>query len=211
METTRGSLTVISGFSGAGKGTIMKALLKKYPSYCLSVSCTTRQPRPHEVDGKDYFFISQQEFDARIEKGQFLEYARYVDHSYGTPLPWVEQKIEEGRDVLLEIEAQGAAIVKQKKPETIMLFVVTPDAKTLVSRLTGRGTETKEVIGERLEQAGREIERIDNYDMLIVNDDLDAAVERVHNAIQTLKYSPIRQEAFLSKFKTELAAERKSL
>lgn len=211
MEQTKGSLTVVSGFSGAGKGTIMKALLKKYDSYCLSVSCTTRKPRPHEVDGKDYFFISQDEFDARIERGEFLEYARYVDHSYGTPLPWVEEKVKEGRDVLLEIEAQGAAIVKKKRPDTIMLFVVTPNAKTLVQRLTGRGTETKEVIAERLEQATREIDRISSYDMLIVNDDLDAAVERVHNAIQTLKYSPIRQADFLSDFRKDLIGEREKL
>ncbi len=145
----QGSLTVLSGFSGAGKGTIMKALLKKYDQYCLSVSVTTRNPRPGEVDGKDYFFISQESFDEKVANDELLEHAGYVGHSYGTPKEYVEKMIAEGKDVLLEIEVQGGAIVKEKRPDTIMLFVTTPSPEILVQRLTGRGTEDQETIKGR--------------------------------------------------------------
>jgi len=200
----RGSLTVISGFSGAGKGTLMKALLEKYGNYVLSVSCTTRQPREGEQDGREYFFISQEEFDRRVRQDEFLEYAGYVNHSYGTPKAYVQDMIEQGKDVLLEIEVQGAAIVREKCPDAILVFVTTPDAQVLYDRLTGRGTETAEVVRNRLCQAAREINEISKYDALIINDELDRAVEQIHQTIQTAKYAPARKKDFLQTFHAEL-------
>ena len=200
----RGSLTVVSGFSGAGKGTLMKALLEKYSNYVLSISCTTRAPREGEQDGREYFFITQEEFDRRIRQDEFLEYAGYVNHSYGTPKAYVEEMIAQGRDVLLEIEVQGAAIVREKCPDAILVFVTTPDAQVLYNRLTGRGTETDEVVRNRLAQAAREIGEIDRYDALIINDDLEQSVEKIHAAIQTAKFTPARQADFLQTFRREL-------
>lgn len=201
---SKGSLTVISGFSGAGKGTIMKALLKKYSCYQLSVSVTTRKPRPGEVDGKDYFFLTQEEFQRKVDNDELLEHAGYVDHCYGTPRAFVDRKIAEGKDVLLEIEVQGAAIVKKKRPDTILLFVTPPSAQVLRERLTGRGTESPEVVKERLEQAAREVKQIGDYDALIVNDDLDRAVETVHQTIQMIKNTPARQREFIGSLKQQL-------
>lgn len=206
-----GSLTVISGFSGAGKGTIMKALLAKYDQYCLSVSVTTRDPRPGEVDGKDYFFISQEEFERMVQEDALLEHAGYVGHSYGTPRAYVEDKIREGRDVLLEIEVQGGQIIKEKVPETIMLFVTTPTPDILVERLKGRGTEDESTIQGRLRQASREVMVIPSYDAVIINDDLDAAVEAVHQTIQAFKRCPQRNTAFLSVFRAGLADKLESM
>ena len=206
MSRAAGSLTVVSGFSGAGKGTIMKALLKKYGNYCLSVSCTTRQPRPGEKDGREYFFKTQDEFDRMVENGELLEHAGYVGHSYGTPRAYVEQKIAEGKDVILEIEVQGAKIIREKMPEAILLFVSTPSAEVLKKRLAGRGTESEDTIRERLGQTLRESEEISHYDCLIINDDLDRAVEEVHQAIQTVKHTPKRERAFIEELQQELRA-----
>ena len=150
----RGKLVVISGFSGAGKGTLMKALLAAHPDrYALSVSATTRDPRPGEVDGTDYFFVTDETFDAMIGEDAFLEYARYVSHSYGTPRSYVEENLNLGKNVILEIEIQGACKVKEKIKDAVLLFVTAPDAKTLRDRLVGRGTETPEVIAARLARA----------------------------------------------------------
>lgn len=210
MHNTMGSLTVVSGFSGAGKGTIMKALLKKYDNYCLSVSCTTRAPRPGEKDGREYFFKTQDEFDRMVENDELLEHAGYVGHSYGTPKAYVLQKMQEGKDVILEIEVQGAQIIRQKMPEAILLFVSTPSAEVLRQRLTGRGTENEETIRERLSQTLRESREIEKYDCLIINDDLDEAVEQVHRAIQTLKHAPSRQHAFIEELQSELRSMNKA-
>lgn len=200
-----GSLTVVSGFSGAGKGTIMKSLLAKYPQYCLSVSVTTRDPRPGEVDGKDYFFISQEQFDQMVQEEALLEYAGYVGHNYGTPRAYVEEQIAAGHDVLLEIEVQGGQVVRGKHPQTIMLFVTTPNAEILSQRLIGRGTEDAATVRDRLQQAARESMVITNYDAIIVNDDLDTAVEEVHQTIQAFKRSPSRNFKFLQEFRNGLA------
>ena len=204
--SSRGSLTVVSGFSGSGKGTIMRRLMEKYPSYCLSVSCTTRQPRPGEVDGESYFFISQEEFDRRIRADAFLEHAGYVNHSYGTPRAWVEEQMAAGKDVLLEIEVQGAYQVKQQCPEAILLFVLPPSIVELENRLTGRGSEEPEVIRARLWQASRVVHEIEHYDLMIVNDDLEEAVEAVHSGIQTMKNTPGRQTKFIGSLIRELDA-----
>lgn len=206
-----GSLTVISGFSGAGKGTIMKALLAKYPQYRLSISVTTRDPRPGEVDGKDYFYLSQERFDQMVADDALLEHAGYVGHNYGTPRAYVEEQIAAGRDVLLEIEVQGGQIVREKRPDTIMLFVTTPNAQILADRLTGRGSEDADTIHKRLEQAAREVMVIPGYDAIIVNDDLEEAVEAVHETIQALKRSPMRNTAYLQEFRAGLADQLNSM
>ena len=147
----KGILIVVSGFSGAGKGTIMKELLKKYEeTYALSVSATTRTPRPGEQEGREYFFRSVEEFEKMIAKEELIEYAKYVDNYYGTPRTYVEEQLEAGKDVILEIEIQGALKVKEAFPETLLLFVTPPTAEELRSRLTGRGTESAEVIEGRI-------------------------------------------------------------
>ncbi len=200
----QGSLTVISGFSGAGKGTIVKELLKRYPEYALSVSVTTRKPRPGEVDGKDYYFISQPEFDNLVETDGLLEHAGYVDHCYGTPRRYVEEAIAQGKDVLLEIEVQGAHQVKQKREDAILLFVTPPSAKELHQRLVGRGTETADVIRDRMRRASEEASEISWYDYLIINDNLDDAVELVHRTIQEAKNAPLRKAAMIADLTDQL-------
>ena len=131
----KGILIVVSGFSGSGKGTIMRELLKKYDNYALSVSATTRAPRPGEEEGREYFFKSTEEFEKMIAKDELIEYARYVDNYYGTPRVYVEEQLEAGKDVVLEIEIQGALKVKEKFPDTLLLFVTPPSAQELRSRL----------------------------------------------------------------------------
>ena len=152
----QGILAVVSGFSGAGKGTLMKELLKRYDNYALSVSATTRQPREGEKDGEDYFFVSREYFQQMIEDGRLVEYAQYVNHYYGTPRDYVEKKMAEGKDVILEIEIQGALKVKKRFPDALLIFVTPPSAGELRRRLVGRGTETIEVINARLRRAAEE-------------------------------------------------------
>ena len=135
----KGILIVVSGFSGSGKGTIMKELLKQYDNYALSISATTRNPRPGEEDGREYFFKTVEDFEKMIAKEELIEYARYVDNYYGTPRAYVEEQLEAGKDVILEIEIQGALKVKEKFPDTLLLFVTPPSAEELKSRLVGRG------------------------------------------------------------------------
>ena len=204
--TDRGSLTVISGFSGAGKGTIMKELLKAHPEYVLSVSVTTREPREGEEEGKSYFFISKEEFARMVREDELLEHADYASCSYGTPRAFVEKKIAEGADVILEIESQGAAIIKAKCPSAIMIFVMTPSAQMLKDRLIGRGTETMDKVRERLLQAQTECDRIDQYDTVIINEagKSEEAAERVHEAIQAQKRAPGRIRDFVEKFGEDL-------
>ncbi len=202
----KGSLTVISGFSGAGKGTIMRELLRRHPEYALSVSVTTRKPRPGEADGVDYHFLSQREFDALVEQDGLLEHAGYVDHCYGTPRRYVEEAIAEGKDVLLEIEVQGAMQIKEKKPEAILLFVTPPSAEELRRRLTGRGTETENVIRERMERAREEAKSMPLYEYLIVNDNLEDAVELVHRTIQEAKNATFRQKDLMHDLTLQLEA-----
>ncbi|MBQ6835060.1 MAG: guanylate kinase, partial [Lachnospiraceae bacterium] len=181
----QGILAVVSGFSGAGKGTIMKALLNKYDNYALSISATTRNPREGEMHGREYFFLTTEQFEEMIEKDQFIEYAQYVKNYYGTPRSYVEEKMAEGKDVILEIEIQGALKVKEKFPETLLVFVVPPSAEDLKNRLVGRGTETPEVIEERMARALVESEEMDSYDYILVNDTVDKAVDDLHNLIQS--------------------------
>ena len=180
----RGILTVLSGFSGSGKGTIMKELLSRRQGYALSVSATTRQPREGEVHGREYFFVSQERFQEMIRQGELLEYAQYVDNYYGTPRSYVLEQLEQGKDVILEIEIQGALKVKKRFPDALLLFVTPPSAQELKRRLVGRGTETLEVINARLHRAAEEASGMEAYDYLLVNDEIDRCVRQMHSLIQ---------------------------
>ena len=200
----QGILVVVSGFSGAGKGTLMKELLKRYDNYALSVSATTRQPREGEKDGEDYFFVSREYFQQMIEDGRLVEYAQYVNHYYGTPRDNVEKKMAEGKDVILEIEIQGALKVKKRFPDALLIFVTPPSAGELRRRLVGRGTETIEVINARLRRAAEEASGMEAYDYLLINDEIDACVEQMHQLI-TLQHSKTCYHLdFLSRMREEL-------
>ena len=153
---SKGILVVVSGFSGAGKGTVMKRLLEKYNDYALSISVTTRNPRPGEEDGREYFFRTKEEFEKLIKEDALIEYAQYVENYYGTPRSYVEEQLQAGKNVILEIEIQGAMKVKEKIPEALLVFVTPPTVEELEKRLKGRGTETAQVIAERLARAGEE-------------------------------------------------------
>lgn len=181
----RGKLVIVSGFSGAGKGTVMNQLIANNSNYALSVSATTRQPRPNEVEGVSYFFKTHEEFENMIENDELLEYARYVDNYYGTPKAFVENMRDEGKDVLLEIEMQGAMLVKGKCPDAILIFITTKDAVTLRDRLTGRGTETPEVIEKRMDRAREEAQGVENYDYIVINDVLEECVETVDRIVRS--------------------------
>ena len=200
----QGILVVVSGFSGAGKGTLMKELLKRYDNYALSVSATTRQPREGEKDGEDYFFVNREYFQQMIEEGRLVEYAQYVNHYYGTPRDYVEKKMAEGKDVILEIEIQGALKVKKRFPDALLIFVTPPSAGELRRRLVGRGTETIEVINARLRRAAEEASGMEAYEYLLINDEIDACVEQMHQLI-TLQHSKTCYHLdFLSRMREEL-------
>ena len=203
----KGILIVVSGFSGAGKGTIMKELLKKYDNYALSISATTRGPREGEVDGREYFFKTREEFEKMIAKDELIEYAMYVNNYYGTPKAYVEEQLNAGRDVILEIEIQGALKVKEKFPETLLLFVTPPTAEILKNRLVGRGTETMDVIEQRMKRACEEAEGMEKYDYYVVNDVLEDCVEHVHQIIQAEHSRSYRKIEFAEHIKRDLKGE----
>lgn len=200
----KGVLAVVSGFSGAGKGTIMKALLEKYDNYALSISATTRDPRPGEADGREYFFMTEEQFEELIAKDQLIEHARYVNHYYGTPKAYVESRMAEGKDVILEIEIQGALNVKKKYPEAVLVFIVPPTAGELKKRLIGRGTETEDVIEKRLKRAFEESEGMDSYDYILVNDTVDKCVEDLHGLIQSQHLRTCGSGELICQMKKEL-------
>ena len=179
----KGILTVVSGFSGSGKGTVMSGLLKAHSEYALSVSATTRDPRPGEVHGVNYFFVSKEEFREMISGNALYEYAEYSGNFYGTPKAYVDQCLSEGKDVILEIEVQGAAKIKEQFPDTVLIFVTPPTVEELLRRLTGRGSESPEKIRERMKNAVREAASMQIYDYILVNDDLDECVEALHGII----------------------------
>ena len=203
----KGFLIVVSGFSGSGKGTVIKELMKDYGNYALSVSATTRKPREGEVEGREYFFKSTQEFEKMIAKDELIEYARYVDNYYGTPKSYVQEQLDAGKDVILEIEIQGALKVKEKFPDTLLLFVTPPTSGELRRRLEGRGTETADVIDSRMKRAKDEAEGMDRYDYLIVNDVLEECVGLVHQIIQGEHRRSYRNVAFIERMKEELKGE----
>ncbi|MDA5107712.1 MULTISPECIES: guanylate kinase [Brevibacillus] len=178
-----GLLLVLSGPSGVGKGTVCKALRERMPDLVYSVSATTRAPRAGEVEGVNYFFKTKEEFRRMIEQDELLEWAEYVGNYYGTPRLFVEEMLAKGRDVILEIEVQGALQVKKKFPQGVFLFLAPPDLAELENRIVGRGTETEETIRHRMEMARQEIELMDQYDYVVVNDVIDCACERIRSII----------------------------
>lgn len=194
---SKGVLTVVSGFSGAGKGTVMKRLLEKYDDCALSISVTTRKPREGEVDGRDYFFRTKEEVEAMIEADELLEYAQYVENYYGTPRSYVEEMLSKGKNVILEIEIQGAMKIKEKIPDTVLIFVTPPTIQELKDRLVGRGTETQEVIESRLKRASEEAEGIESYDYLLVNDVVEDCVDELHEIILSEHRRASRNEEFI--------------
>ncbi|SDB09224.1 guanylate kinase [Pseudobutyrivibrio sp. YE44] len=205
MMHDKGLVIVLSGFSGAGKGTIMKHLLEAHPNdYNLSISATTRDMRAGEKDGREYFFKTHEEFEQMIANNELLEYATFNGNSYGTPKAYVEQLIERKKDVILEIEIQGALQVKEMYPDALLLFTMPPSAKELENRLVGRGTETPEVISQRLAISCKESEYMDKYDYLIVNDSLERAVDQVHNIIQAEHFKVTRNTTAISEMKSQL-------
>lgn len=200
----RGILVVVSGFSGVGKGTLMRCLTERYGYYALSISATTRAPREGEEDGREYFFKTKEEFEQLIEEQKLIEYACYCGNYYGTPRDYVEDQMEQGRDVILEIEIQGALKIKEQYPDALLLFVMPPDTQTLVERLQGRGTESEEVIRARLDRAVEESEGVEQYDYVIVNDELEKSVEELHSLIDSQHNLMSRNVEFVKKIQQEI-------
>ncbi|MCM1186467.1 MAG: guanylate kinase [Lachnoclostridium sp.] len=202
----RGILIVVSGFSGAGKGTLMKKLLDTYDNYALSVSMTTRAPRAGETDGVEYFFTDKEHFEEVIAGNGLIEYASYCGNYYGTPKAYVEEMLNAGRDVVLEIEIQGALKVRERFPESLLLFVTPPGVEELERRLRARQTEDEDAIQRRLARAYEESQGMDAYDYIVVNDDLDACVGEIHNIVNAARKAPTRKAEFIKKIKEELEA-----
>lgn len=195
----KGLLLVISAPSGAGKGTIIKRLMDDDRSLKLSVSATTRSPRPGEVDGEDYFFLSREEFDDLVKNGEMLEHAEYVGNCYGTPKGPVESWLNDGLDVILEIDVQGGAQVKEIMPECVSIFILPPSMRELENRLRGRSTENDEVVNARLEAARQEVHHAEEYDYVVVNDTVDQAVEEIKTIIAAEKHRFIRVSSIVER------------
>lgn len=200
----KGVLLVVSGFSGAGKGTLVQKLTKEFDNYALSISMTTRAPRPGEINGVHYHFVSDEEFEEKINNNGLIEYAGYCRHYYGTPRAFVEEQLANGKDVILEIEIQGAHKVKKQYPDAVLLFVMPPSAKELHNRLAGRGTETAEVIKERMTRAVEESEGIDTYDYIVVNDNLDDCISDINAIVNAARLRPRDNLEFISEIQTQL-------
>lgn len=201
----RGMLIVLSGPSGVGKGTVRQAMLAgDYRDFQYSISMTTRNMRPGEVDGVDYYFRTKAQFEHEIATGGMLEYAQYVGNYYGTPLKYVNQTLDSGRDVLLEIEVKGAMQVREKCPDGVFIFLTPPDLSELKHRLTGRGTDSAEVIEKRITQAADEIAMMANYDYAVVNDKVDLAVKRIERIIES---EHLRVPRVIDRYKSMLDAD----
>ncbi|HIY03276.1 MAG TPA: guanylate kinase [Candidatus Blautia faecipullorum] len=200
---SKGVLAVVSGFSGAGKGTVMKRLMESHDNYALSVSVTTREPREGEADGREYFFRTNEEVEEMIRRDQLLEHAKYVDHYYGTPRKYVEDMLAEGKDVILEIEIQGALQIKDKLPEAVLVFITPPSMEELKKRLIGRGSEEPEVIASRLSRASEEAEGIEKYDYILVNDRIDDCAETLHRIISSEHLRTQRNIEFINRIQEE--------
>ncbi|GAB6157368.1 guanylate kinase [Desulfotomaculum varum] len=188
----QGLLIVISGPSGAGKGTVCQRLLQRNQDLCLSVSCTTRPPRPGEQEGINYFFVDRPTFEQMIANNQLLEYAKVYDNYYGTPLNYVQEKLAAGQDVILEIDIQGALQVKQKYPQGVLIFLVPPSLSLLKERLIKRGTDSPESIASRLRCVYDELTNTGRYDYLVINDTVEKAVDQIESIIKAEKCRPSR-------------------
>jgi len=180
-----GILFILSGPSGVGKGTVRRELFERANDLAYSISMTTRKMRPGEAEGVDYFYKTNDEFEQMIEAGQLLEYARFVNNYYGTPRKYVEDTLQDGKDVFLEIEVQGAVQVKENFPEGVFIFLFPPSLEELKNRIVERGTESQELVLKRLKEAQKEIDMMDAYDYVVVNDDVDAAVTKIQSIIQS--------------------------
>lgn len=176
-------LFVISGSSGVGKGTVLKGFLEKNPDFMLSISCTTRAPRKGEIDGVNYFFISKDEFQNCIDNDKFLEWAEFAGNRYGTKKKYIQQCLEEGKDIILEIDTQGALQVKKQMPEAVLIFICPPSIEALENRLRGRHTEDEATIQKRLQEVKTELERAEKFDYKVVNDDLEKAIAELEKII----------------------------
>lgn len=184
---SKGSVVIISGPSGSGKGTTVKAMLSQRKQVRLSVSATTRSPRPGEENGREYFFLTKDEFEKRIQNGDMLEHAQYCDNLYGTPKEYITSCTEKGEDVILEIEVQGGMQVKSKLPQAISIFLIPPDRETLEKRLRGRGTESEDVILQRLKRADEELQYADKYDYVVVCGEMQKCVDDIFAIIDSKK------------------------
>lgn len=203
----RGKLLVISGFSGVGKGTVIKRLMAEHPDYAFSVSATTRAPRPGEVDGRDYFFVEPETFEKWVGEDRFLEYARFFNRAYGTLKDHVDALRDEGKTVILDIEVEGAMNVCRLCPDAVSVYIIPPDAKELVRRITGRGTETEEQITNRMIKAVREADIVERYGHIVVNDEVDATAAEIHSLTQGKGKERVPREIALDltkQVKTEL-------
>jgi len=197
---TRGLLIVVSGASGTGKGTVCKRILDKTPELAYSVSATTREPRAGEVDGREYYFMTRDEFTARIAEGMFLEFAEVYGNFYGTPLNKITERINRGEDILLEIDVQGALNVKRKLPEAVTIFLLPPSLDELKRRIEGRGTETADSLQRRLANAVAEIQIGREYGYVVVNDSVERAVAKIKAIVAAER---CRTERNLDKFSLE--------
>lgn len=206
----KGFLIVVSGFSGVGKGTVVKRLVEKY-GYSLSVSATTRKPREGEVDGREYYFKTVDEFRQLIDYNGFIEWAQYVENYYGTPRKYVEDELNKGHNVILEIEVQGAMNIKEQYPDAVLIFITAPDAHALKARLEGRGTEDAKTIKKRLKRAFEETDDMPHYDYLVVNDDLETCVDNVHAVIVSEAFKTNHNKEYIDETKKELENIRKEL
>ncbi|MCI9139745.1 MAG: guanylate kinase [Lachnospiraceae bacterium] len=209
MNKRKGILIVVSGFSGAGKGTLLKSLVSKYENYQISISATTRSPREGEKEGREYFFVAKEKFEDMISKGEFMEYAQYVGNYYGTPKKYVEDRMKKGKDVILEIEIQGALQIKKNYPDALLLFVVPPSILELKNRLLNRGSETMELIESRLRRAKEEAMGIEEYDYIIVNEELDFSVEELHHVIEGAHHMTSRNMEWIREMREQLTEEVK--
>ena len=201
----KGLLTVISGFSGVGKGTLVKELLNRYPEdYVLSISATSRKMRPGEEEGVHYFYNTRETFRKMIREDAFLEYANYNGNFYGTPKKFVEEQLEQGRNVILEIEIQGGFQIKSHFPEAVLIYVIPPSAEELYKRLKNRNTETDEEIRNRLKRAIEEADAITQYDCVVVNDDFETCLNEMHETIKAKQALVDQHRATAKRLRSEL-------
>lgn len=201
---SKGLLLVISGFSGAGKGTVIKRLLELHDEYSLSISATTRKPREGEADGREYFFKTVEEFEKMIADDALIEHAQYVGNYYGTPKAYVEEQLDNGSNVILEIEIQGAMNIRKMFPDALLLFITPPSSAELENRLRGRGTEDEGTIKARLSRAAKESEGVEDYDYIVINDEVDSCVSRIHDIVLSEKMKAVYNLGLINNIKEEL-------